>query len=184
MEAAERSRHLLKLSHPAIAFPTGPTNLGVMYSHRRYLTSVRSRKSRYGERPFPADTPPAEGALLDLATAPTPEIPLIIARYAALRAWTLCHDSGSRAERGRDAVESHALSAAVEQLESTSGDWAELELLRKALARPGATRTARVMDAAAAAAAAMGHVHGARALREAVLRVRWSSFRFRPPSSS
>lgn len=154
-----------------------------MYSHRRYLTSVRSRKSHYGDRPFPADSPPAEGALRDLATAPTPEIPLIIARYAALRAWTLCH-GGRAGDKTRGAVESHALTAAIEQLESTSGDWPDLALLRKALARPGATRSARDMDAAAAAADALGHVHGARALREAVLRVRWTSFRFRPPSSS
>lgn len=155
-----------------------------MYSHRRYLTSVRSRKSRYGGPPFPAGSPPAEGALRDLVTAPTAEIPLIIARYAALRAWTLCHGSGRRGDEARGAVETHALSAAVEQLEATSGDWPELALLRQALSRPGATRAARVMEAAAAAAAAMGHVHGARALREAVLRLRWTSFRFRPPSSS
>lgn len=156
-----------------------------MYSHRRYLTSVRSRKSRYGDPLFPAGSPPAEAALRDLSTAPTAEIPLILARYAALRAWTLCHGSGRRGDGSRrGAVESHALSAAVEQLESTSGDWPELALFRQALARPGAARTARVMEAAAAAAAVMGHVHGARALREAVLRVRWTSFRFRPPSSS
>lgn len=155
-----------------------------MYSHRRYLTSVRSGKSHYGDHPLPADSQPANGALRDLATAPEAEIPLIVARFAALRAWTLCHGSGPRGYGARGAVESHALSAAVEQVEATVGEWPELALLRQALGRPGATRTVRLMEAAATAAAALGHVHGARALQEAVLRVRWKSFRFRPPSTS
>lgn len=157
-----------------------------MYTHRRYPTSVRSPAGRYGDLPFPAQGQPGAGALRDLTVAPTAEIPLIVARYAALRAWILCHDRTRDACDAADhaALRRHALSAAIEQLDATTGEWPELGMLRDAMADPRATRAARLMESAATAAEALGHAHGARALRESVHRTRWRSLRLPPPSSS
>lgn len=157
-----------------------------MYSHKRYPTRIRAPASHYGDLPLPAQGQPGAEALRDLAMAPTTEIPLILARYAAVRAWALCHDRARHTGDAADhaAVESHALSAAIEQLEATDGGWPELKMLRAALAGASATRTARFMESAAAAAEALGHLHGARALREAVHRIRWQALPIHPPSTS
>lgn len=149
-----------------------------MYTHRRYTISVRDLPGRYGDGVVSPEDFPGAGALRDLTDAPESEVPLILARYAALRAWELgWHEAGGP-------VSTHALHAALEHLSATCGGWAERELLEEALNAGSPRESLRLLEAAADAAAALGHRHGARSLREAVHRARWRSSGFPPPSPS
>lgn len=137
-----------------------------MYTIPRCTTSVRNDSPLYGLVPRRDEAYAAAGVLHDLAAAPDAELPIILARYAALRAWTL------RSERAPAAVVAHALSAAAEHLASVEGEWRERRLLREALRGGVGQRPLTSLWAAAAAAEEAGHPHGARALREAVHRHR------------
>lgn len=156
-----------------------------MYSHMRYTTRVRDGAARYGGAPVPSEDFPGAGAFQELAGAATTEIPLIVARYTALRAWALSVEAGDAA------VVEHALSAALEHLAATDDGWAEKAPLTAALAdrsgpcagRPRAGSLALLLEAAECAER-LGHGQGARALREAVHRARWATGSFPPPSLS
>lgn len=152
-----------------------------MYTHRRYTISVRAGAARYGGRPIPSEDFPGAGVLDDLADAVDADIPLILARFAALRAWVLATDTPPDQEP--DEVTRHALSAALEHLAATEDGWRENELLRGAVTGPRA-ESLKLLAAAAAAAERIGHEHGGRALREAVHRARWSAGGFPPPCPS
>lgn len=151
-----------------------------MYTQRQYTSSVRDPAGRYDGGATPSEDFPGAGVLRDLSDASTPDIPLILARYAALRAWSLGpHHAG-------DPVARHALSAAREHLAATAAtaaDWSEKVLLEQALDDPDGGRALRCLEAAADAAASLGHRHGAHALREAAHRARWRSSGFPPPSA-
>lgn len=155
-----------------------------MYIHNRYTTAVRDGASHYGHGPIPAEEHPGAGVLRDLRHAADPEIPLILARYTALRAWSLLGHAVGSTPSDREAVADHAVSAAMAHLDATADGWPEAHLLRDALAHPDAKEALRLLASAAGAAAALGHVHGARALREAVYREHWSTGRYPPPSPS
>lgn len=183
-----------------------------MYTHRQYKRSVRDGAPHYGT-PFPSEEFPGAGALQDLASAPESEIPLVLARYAALRAWGLAREGEP------DEVLSHAVSAALAHLEALADRWTEKVLLRDALlndallnnvlledalltdalpkeallrgalpaapdAGPPVATSLRLLREAAASADSLGHVHGARALRESVYRAGWWLKVYTPPSLS
>lgn len=149
-----------------------------MYTNRQYTTCVHDGAARYDEGPVPAEEFAGAGVLRDLSNAEASEMPLILARYAALRAWIL----RSHGERG--AVATHALTAAREHLLATADEWAERELLGAALDAGRSARALELLDDAAHAAAARGHHEGARAIRETVHRARWWQGGFPPPSRS
>ncbi len=149
-----------------------------MYTHRRYSIRVRDGAGRYGADPLPAEEHPGAGALQDLRGAASHEIPLILARYAALRAWSLQFHSAPAV------VTDHALSAAAAHLDATAEGWAENPLLREALLAPHEGAVLDLLISAAAAADGLGHVHGARALREVVHRARWRAGGYPPASPS
>lgn len=146
-----------------------------MYAHTRYTAGVRDGRAPYGEPAFPAEVFPGEEVLLDLPGAPRSELPLILARFAALRAWTLT------ATDAAPALVEHAATATREHLRALDPAWREGILLR-ALERGGSA--AALLEEAAGEAAAAGHRHGARALREAAHRARWLAARYPPPSPS
>lgn len=136
-----------------------------MYTIRRFTTSVRAEASSYGDVPHSEEAYAGAGVLKDLSDAEAVEIPLILARYVALRAWTL------RSERAAPAaVIAHALSAALEHLSAVPGEWLEGEILGEALRGGRGHRPLALLEAAAVAAEERGHHHGARTLREAVRR--------------
>lgn len=155
-----------------------------MYTHKRYTSVVRDSASRYGHGPIPAEEHPGARVLRDLRHAPTPEIPLILARYTALRAWSLRGGAAGARLADQGAVSKHAVSAAMAHLDATAEEWPEAHLLGDALAQPDGKEALSLLASAAAAADALGHVHGARALREAVYRERWNAGRYPPPSAS
>lgn len=149
-----------------------------MYTSRQYTTRVRDGTAPYEDGPFPAEEFAGAGVLRDLSDAEASEMPLILARYAALRAWIL----RARGERG--VVAAHALTAAREHLLATDDEWAERELLAAALDAGSSAHALELLDAAAHAAAARGHDQGARAIRETVHRALWWQGGFPPPSRS
>lgn len=149
-----------------------------MYTNRQYTTTVRDGAVHYGEGTVPSEEFAGAGVLHDLSRAKAAEMPLILARYAALRAWVL------RSDGDRGPVAAHALSAARQHLLGTDVEWGERDLLAAALAAGNGARALDLLDAAARAAAARGHEHGARAIREAVHRNRWWRGVLPPPSRS
>lgn len=151
-----------------------------MYTHRQYTIGVRDDAPRYGERPVPDEEFAGAGVLHDLTDAEASEMPLILARYATLRAWVM------RADGERGPVAAHALIAAREYLlaTDTEGDRTEAEILGTALAAGTTARALDLLTAAADAAASRGHDHGARAIRQVVHRARWSLDGLPPPSRS
>lgn len=150
-----------------------------MYSHPRYTIAVRDAGGHDHGAGFGSAVPdeafPAALVLRDLPSVPEPEIPLVLARFAALRAWAL------RLEGADPTVQSHAVSAAEAHLAAVPEGWIEGAAL-SALAA-GSAEVAR-LEEAAAAAGARGHRHGERALRQAVHRARLVRWRLPPPSSS
>lgn len=164
-----------------------------MYTLKRYTMRVRAAGSRYGEPAVPEESFTCAGVLRDLSDAPDHDVPLILARYAALRAWVLrCRPWDTREPEDPVVVE-HALSAARAHLAATAAAWPEARVLEVALARatragcdpggdPDVAGQLALLEEAARAADVLGHVHGARALRQAAHRVRWRASGF-PPSS-
>jgi hypothetical protein len=157
-----------------MAGPAVSTDLMTMYNRIGGRTRVRDPRWPYGEPPVPAEEFAGEGVLLDLPGAILTDVPLIMARYAALRAWALAGNRGP--------VGAHAASAARAHLGSVGPGWREGTLLRRLL--DGARPAGRLLDEAAAEASARGHSAGARALRQAAYRARWGGTGFPPPSSS
>lgn len=156
-----------------------------MYTHRRYIISVRDGSSRYGDGagryphgPLPSEEHPGARALRDLTLAAVEEIPRITARFAALRAWTL------RWATADAVVVEHAVSAALAHLDAACGEWAEGSLLRAALCTRDTSEALSLLVSAADAAESLEHLHGAHALREAVHRARWDAARYPPPCPS
>ncbi len=145
-----------------------------MYSHKRYSIRIRDGVGRYGDDPGPAEEHPGAQALQDLPGAAVHHIPLIVARYAAVRAWSLHFQSAPAV------VVEHATSAATAHLQATGSGWVENEMLRQAVEAPGDSAVLDLLLSAATAADAVGHVHGARALRELVHRARWRASGYRP----
>lgn len=151
-----------------------------MYIHRQYTRSVRDGAPPYGEAAVPSEEFPGAGALQDLATAAESEVPLVLARYAALRAWALLR-AGERTD-----VVRHAMTAALEHLAAIGDAWPEKGLLREALLREARLRetlpSLDLLRQAAARADSLGHRHGARSLRESVHRA-GGSLEWVPPRS-
>ena len=157
-----------------------------MYTYKRYTTGVRDSGTRYGEM-VPAEPFPGAGALRDLSGASCTETPRILARYAALRAWSL------QEEGAAVTVVRNARSAARAHLASAADGWPEaarwmsvLGAGRRAARGAGRSAALAALDAAADHAAEHGHDHGARAIREAVHRARWwpGESPVDPPSTS
>ena len=96
-----------------------------MYSIRRDPGLVRDGGAPYGPGPSPSETFQAEGVLDDLVEVPADDVPLVLARYAALRAWLL------RSEAAARALVRHARSAAWEHLRATPPDWSERAVERR-----------------------------------------------------
>ena len=90
-----------------------------MYSHKRYSIRIRDGVGRYGDDPGPAEEHPGAQALQDLPGAAVHHIPLIVARYAAVRAWSLHFQSAPAV------VVEHATSAATAHLQATGSGWVE-----------------------------------------------------------
>lgn len=149
-----------------------------MYTNRRYTGSVRDGTPRYGEGPVPTELYPAARVLDDLGHATDPDVPRILARYAALRAWLLGSGPAPTPESR------HAASAALQHLGALAPDWPERPLLERLLGAPGRGHAPQLLDRAATTAEAAGHGHGARALREAAHRARWRATGYPPPSPS
>lgn len=149
-----------------------------MYTTHQYTTAVHDGTARYGEGPLPAEEFAGAGALNDLSRAETTDVPLILARYAALRAWLLATTGVG------GPVATHAMMAALEHLAATAEDGTEPDLLRAALAAGDGGPGLELLERAGRAAAARGHEHGAHALREAVRRTRAWKGRCPPPSPS
>lgn len=150
-----------------------------MYNLKRYTMRVRAAGAPYGDPAVPDEEFSAAGVLRDLTEAPDGEIPLILARYATLRAWLLQDGPCG------DGVAEHALSAARAHLAATAPSWPEGRLLERVLdADPaGPTEPAlALLEEASRAADATGHVHGARSLRQAAYQARWWTSGY-PPSS-
>lgn len=153
-----------------------------MYTHRKYTISVRDGSGRYdggagryGHGPFPSEEHPGARALRDLTLAAVEEVPYITARFAVVRAWTL------RRTPVDAAVIDHAVSAARAHLDATDNAWPEASLLRAALSTTDTAEALSHLLSAASAAGSLGHVHGARALLEAVHRARWEAGAYPPP---
>lgn len=149
---------------------------------------VRAAGAPYGDPAVPEEPFSGAAALWDLSGAPDSDIPLILARYAALRAWVL--HTGVCGE----GVAEHALSAARAHLTALAGDGPdgpEGRLLDSALVaalEPVSDRAfghaLSLLESAARCADGRGHSHGARALREAAHRARWWLSGYPPASFS
>jgi hypothetical protein len=138
-------------------------DLGAMYPLNRLNPTVRDARAHYGAGGPAPEQFPAELVLRDLGGADG-EIaaPLILARYAALRAWML------RGVPGEPELLRHALAAAHAHLEAAPEDWPERALLARLLDR-GHTDgdvSELLLDVAAAAEGA-GHIDSALAARTA-----------------
>lgn len=129
-------------------------NLDGMYTTT--APCVRDEPAAYGPHEVEGDAFPAAGVLEDLGRAPDPEVPRILARYAALRSWLL---------RGRaDPVLSRHADTTARCYLAALPDWPDTTYLTR-LVDPEPPLIA-VQDAAVAAAAA-GHTEGAYALYQA-----------------
>lgn len=162
-----------------------------MYNLTRYTMRVRAAGARYGQPAVPEEPFPGSGVLQDLSGAPDHEVPLILARYAALRAWSLWVGPWESGEPEEPAVVEHALSAARAHLAATAELWPEAAVLDRVMEgltgsglEPGQAGALTLLADAARAADALGHVHGARALREAAHRARWRAGGYPPASLS
>lgn len=152
---------------------------------------VRAAGARYGQPAVPEEPFPGSGVLQDLSLAPDREVPLILARYAALRAWALRVGPWEPGDPAEPAVVEHALSAARAHLAATAEHWPEAALLDRVLEglagaglEPGRAGELTLLGDAARASEKLGHVHGARALREAAHRARWRAGAYPPASLS
>lgn len=133
---------------------------------------VRSPRARYGASPPEPDRYPAELVLRDLRrVGADAEVPLVLARYAVLRAWLL-----STAASDSGLVE-HARLTADAHLDASPADWPEAALLRRLMASPGEEPWELLVEIAVAAEAA-GHVDGALAARQAAWAAAASTNRF------
>jgi hypothetical protein len=138
---------------------------------------IRDGGAGYTPGPVPSETYPAEGVLDDMVGADPDAIPLILARYAALRAWIL------EREGAPTALVRHARSAARAHLAATPAEWPERVPLETLLRRRSGGASAALLEAAKRARSA-GHAAGARALRQAAQRARWPDGGWPRPSPS
>jgi hypothetical protein len=137
-----------------------------MYFHQRYTVSVRDGAPRY-PAPSPSDAFPAAGVLDDLRTVPVPDLPLVLARYTALRSWLLRYGDAAPALVG------HAGSAADAHLDGLPPDGDARAGLDALLDARTTAEAVAALETAADAAEASGHAAGARTLRQAAHRARW-----------
>lgn len=138
-------------------------DLGAMYPLNRLDHTVRDARAHYSAGAPAPEQFPAELVLRDLGGAEGEiEAPLILARYAALRAWMLV---GGQSE---PELLRHALAAAHAHLAAAPEDWPERALLARLLDRGHATgdAPALLLDVAVAAEEA-GHIDSALAARTA-----------------
>lgn len=146
-----------------MAFAAIADDLWAMYPLNRLNRTVRDTRAHYGAGSPAPEQFPAELVLRDLGSDDG-EVgaPLILARYAALRAWML---AGAAAD---PALLTHALAAAHAHVHTTPQDWPERALLARLLDGVGsdADASAVLLDIAAAAEGA-GHIDSALAARTA-----------------
>jgi hypothetical protein len=135
-------------------------------NHR--IVQVRERQARYRPGGGEEERFPGELALDDLRTVPEDEVPLVLARYAAIRFRLL---AGIPAP---PPLLDHAGAAAAAQLRTTPEHWPERVLLWELL-EPAprvapqvvAEKEAELLEAVGRAAEGWGHRHGAYAARHA-----------------
>jgi hypothetical protein len=136
-----------------------------MYTIHASNGTVRDGRPPYAARTDEPERYPAERVLRDLSRArQAREVPAILARYAALRAWLLAAGPPDPAER---ALARHARLTASAHLDAASGPWAEGSLLQELIEpelAPGAGWA--LLGKIATAAERAGHFHGALAARQ------------------
>lgn len=149
-------------------------NLSHMYTLNMSHPAVRDRWSRYPAGGPDPEEYHAELVLRDLRTHGTDEAaPLIVARYAALRAWLLGSESPP------PGLLEHARETAAAYLDSTPPGWIEREVLRRLVSLPaGAEEPCQLLVRVAEAAEAAGHVEGALAAWTAACRAALRPGRF------
>jgi hypothetical protein len=141
----------------------GPDNLATMYTFNESNRHIRDPRAHYRAGPPGPEQFPSEIVLRDLRDAARPDAaPLILARYAVLRAWALA------VEGAPPPLLEHARAAAAGHLAATPGSWPERALLARLLdgAESGEEASA-VLENVAETAEAAGHVDGAFAARTA-----------------
>lgn len=140
------------MSHPTMATVRSGDNLEGMYTTA--VPRVRDEPAAYGPHEIDGDPFPAARVLEDLREASDLDVPRILARYAALRSWQL------RAASAEPELVRHATETARGYL-AVTGDWPEAPLLARVVdGDPAMT----AVQAAATAAADVGHCEGAYAL--------------------
>jgi hypothetical protein len=134
-----------------------------MYTINALTGTVRDPEAHYGAGDPGRERYPAEIVLRDLRRARGDrEVPLILARYAAVRAWLLSTAASD------PALAAHARLTAGAHLDAAPQDWPERPLLR-CLLDPAHDVTAPwdLLVEIATAAEAAGHTAGALAARQA-----------------
>jgi AcrR family transcriptional regulator len=138
-------------------------DLGAMYPLNRLDRRVRDARAYYSAGSPAPEQFPAELVLRDLGGVDGENgAPLIIARYAALRAWLLAGGPGE------PELLRHALAAAYAHLDAAPVGWPERALLARLLERahPDGDASGLLLDVAVAAEGA-GHIDSALAARTA-----------------
>jgi hypothetical protein len=132
-----------------------------MYTFRIATSKVSDPRARYGARAPEPEEFPAEIVLRDLRRArDDDEVPVILARYAAFRAWLL----GTAASDS--ALVGHARVTAAAHLDAAPQEWPEGPLFRQLLDPPASGPTSwDLLIGIAGAAERAGHVDGALAAR-------------------
>lgn len=128
-----------------------------MYTFNDSNRHVRDPRAHYRAGPPEPERFPAEIVLRDLRGAVRADAaPLILTRYAVLRAWVL-----ARADEHPGLVE-HARATAAGHLDAAPPDWSEGSLLRRLLENEERVEGAcELLAAVADAAEAAGHIDGA-----------------------
>jgi hypothetical protein len=162
-----------------MAFRSGAADLWPMYSFNASNRTVRDLRATYPDRAPDPERFPAELVLRDLCRSlPDGAVPLIVARYAALRAWLL------RGAAPEPAFREQARAAATAHLDAADRDWTEGRLLRRLLepGRPGdpGAEPWELLAQVASAAEAAGHLDGALAARTAAWRAAMDRHRASP----
>jgi hypothetical protein len=147
-----------------MALPAASADLFPMYAFNAFdpARMVHHPRPRYGARPPEPERFPAELVLRDLGRAHgDAEVPLILARYAAMRAWLL---NGDPAEVS---LLAHARVTAAAYLDASPEQWPERPLLRRLLEAESCPEPWGLLAQVGGAAEAAGHLDGALAAHQA-----------------
>jgi hypothetical protein len=145
-----------------MAFPPGPAIFHSMYTLNTGTEMVRDSRAHYAPGAPDPERYPGEMVIRDLRRVRADwEVPIILARYAAIRAWLIGTEPTDAGLADHARLTAHAYLDAVPE-------WPEGPIIRRLLAPDAPSHSPwELLGEIAIAAEAAGHVDGALAARQA-----------------